>query len=163
MTLSILRNIARNIKHGVFCTIMADEFTNSSSKEQFVMCLRWVEKYLNLHEEFIGPHEVPNISASPLASCIWDALIHVNLSFNKCRDQCYDAVGNMTGAGSGVTRQVKNQEPRTVSTHCYGHSLQLAVGDMIKIIKNIKDAMNTNSEILNYGNFPKNVMRSLEH
>ena len=69
----------------------------------------------------------------------------------------------MTGAGSGVTRQVKNQEPRTVSTHCYGHSLQLAVGDMIKIIKNIKDAMNTNSEILNYGNFPKNVMRSLEH
>lgn len=70
MALPIFRNIAKNIKHGVFCTIMADETINSSSKEQFVMCLRWVDKYLNLHEEFIGPHEVPNISASVLASCI---------------------------------------------------------------------------------------------
>ena len=86
---------------------MADEFTNSSSKEQFVMCLRWVEKYLNLHEEFIGPHEVPNISASALASCIWDALTHMNLSFNKCKGQRYDAVSNMAGAGSGVASQVR--------------------------------------------------------
>ena len=84
---------------------MADETINSSSKEQFVMCLRWVDKYLNLHEEFIGPHEVPNISASALASCIWDALIHMNFSINKYRGQCYDAVSNMTGAGSDVASQ----------------------------------------------------------
>lgn len=36
---SILRKIARNIEHEVFGTIMADEVTNSSNKEQFVMCL----------------------------------------------------------------------------------------------------------------------------
>ena len=107
--------------YGVFYTIMADEVTNSSNKEQFVMCLHWVDKGLNPHEEFIDPREVPNINASTLASCIWDAVIRMNLSINKCRGKYYDGASNIACAGSDVASQVKNQEPRTISTHCYGH------------------------------------------
>ena len=70
MALSIFRNIAKNIKHGVFYIIMADRVTYSSSKEQFVICLPQVDKDLNRHEDFIGLHEVPNTSSSTLASCI---------------------------------------------------------------------------------------------
>ena len=36
---------------------------------------------------------------------------------------------------------------RAIFSHCYGHSLQLAVGDMIKEVKNLKDALDTTSEI----------------
>ena len=53
----------------------------------------------------------------------------------------------MAGARSGVENENKNQEPRAIFTHCYGHSLQLAVKDMIKRTKNIKDTMDTNLEI----------------
>ena len=85
-----------------------------------------------MHEEFIGLHEVPNISVSTLVSCVRDALIRINLSINKCRGQCYGGASNIEGARSGVASQTKNQELRAIFTQCYGDSLQLDVGDMIK-------------------------------
>ena len=53
----------------------------------------------------------------------------------------------MVGPRSGLARQIKNQEPSAIFTHCYGHSLQLTVGDIIKRMKNIKNALDANSEI----------------
>ena len=53
----------------------------------------------------------------------------MNLSMNKYRGQCYDGASNMAGAKTGVSTQIKLEEPRAIFTHCYGHSLQLAVGD----------------------------------
>ena len=63
MALSVLRDVTRNIQNGVFYAIMADEVIDSSDKGQFVVCLRWVDGELNLHEELIGLHLVPNICA----------------------------------------------------------------------------------------------------
>lgn len=54
MALAILRGIANCLKQGVWYTIMADEVTDSSNKEQLVICLRWADSELNAHEEFIG-------------------------------------------------------------------------------------------------------------
>ena len=53
----------------------------------------------------------------------------------------------MAGAKTGVSTQIKSEEPRAIFTHCYGHSLQLAVGDTIKGIKNLADMFNA-AEIL---------------
>ena len=51
MALHILQQICSDIaKHGFF-TIMADECTDVSNKEQFVICIRWVD---NTHEDVIG-------------------------------------------------------------------------------------------------------------
>ena len=38
MPLTILREISKNIQNSVYYTIMADEVTDSSNKEQFVVC-----------------------------------------------------------------------------------------------------------------------------
>ena len=70
MTLSILRDMPHSIQNGVFYTIMADEVTDSSNQEQFLLCLRWVDEDLNPREEFIGLHVVPNICADTLVACI---------------------------------------------------------------------------------------------
>ena len=147
MALSILRDVARNIQNGVFYTIMADEVTDSSNQEQFVLCLRWVDEDLNPHEELVGLYVVPNICADTLVACIRDVLIRMNLTLKNCRGQCYDGASNMSGAKSGVATQIKAKEPRAIFTHCYGHSLQLAVGDMIKDIKILKDVLDTTFEI----------------
>ena len=82
MALSILRDIASNIHKGVFYTIMADEVTDSSNQEQFVLCLRWMDVEWNPLKEFIGLHVVPNICADTLVACIWDVLICMNLTQN---------------------------------------------------------------------------------
>ena len=52
----------------------------------------------------------------------------------------------LAGAKSAVANQIKNQEPQ-MFTYCYGHSLQVSVGDMVKRIKNINYVTNATSEI----------------
>ena len=147
MALSNLRDIASNIYKGAFYTITADEVTDSLNQVQFVFCLRWVDVDLNPHEEFIGLHVVPNICADTSVACIRDVLIHMNLALKNCRGQCYDGTSNMSRAKSGMATQIKIEEMRVIFSHCYGHSLQLAVGDMIKEVKNLKDALDAISEI----------------
>ena len=147
MALSNLGDIASNIYKGAFYTITVDEVTDSLNQVQFVFCLRWVDVDLNPHEEFIGLHVVSNICADTSVACIRDVLIHMNLALKNCRGQCYDGTSNMSRAKSGMATQIKIEEMRVIFSHCYGHSLQLAVGDMIKEVKNLKEALDATSEI----------------
>ena len=43
----ILRSIVKNIKKSSYYSIMADEITDIINKEQFVICIRWVDNDLN--------------------------------------------------------------------------------------------------------------------
>ena len=68
-----------------FYTIMADEITDSSNKEQFVACFRWVDDELEVHEDFIGLHMVESINAAALHEVLKDVPIQMNLSVAKLR------------------------------------------------------------------------------
>ena len=37
---------------------MADETTDITNKEQFVICIRWADNDLNANEDFLGLHEL---------------------------------------------------------------------------------------------------------
>jgi len=89
--------------------------------------LRWVDDELCAHEEFIGLYEVPNIKASTLIDVVKDTFLRLNLSFAKVRGQCYDGASNMSGSRSGVAKLILDMQPNAFFTHCYGHSLNLAV------------------------------------
>ena len=117
---------------------MADEVTDSSNKEQLVICLRWVDNHLNPHEEFIGLYSVDRIDAATLVHVIKDTWIRLNLKLEDCTGQCYDGAANMCGIRSGVATQVSAEESRAPFTHCYGHSLDLAACDTIKNSKVVK-------------------------
>ena len=54
MGLKLMRNVAANIRSAKFYTIMADETADVSNTEQLVICIRWVDDDLNIHEDFIG-------------------------------------------------------------------------------------------------------------
>ena len=54
MAFIILRDLAKSINDSIFYSIMTDELTECSNKEQFVICFRWVDKGFNTHEDFIG-------------------------------------------------------------------------------------------------------------
>ena len=49
---------------------MVDEVTDSSNKEHFVLCLKWVVEDLNPHEELIALHLVANIYVDTVKTCI---------------------------------------------------------------------------------------------
>ncbi len=134
------------IRNGFF-TIMCDECTDSSNKEQLVICLRWVDQQLSVHENCIGLYVIPNISANTILNVIKDTLVRLNIGVSRCRGQCYDGASNMSGCRSGIAKQITDIESRAIYTHCYGHSLNLAVGDTVKTIKPLQDIMDIAYEI----------------
>ena len=70
----------------------------------------------------------------------------MNLSVNNCRGQCYDGASNMSGCKNGVAKKISD-ENKAVYTHCYGHALNLAVGDTVKQSKIMRDALDTTYEM----------------
>ena len=141
MALKILRDIAAEIRSVEFFTIMVDEATDVSNVSQLVLCIRWVDE-LNPHEDFIGLHELEVANANTmLYHVIKDVLLRMNISLAKCRGQCYDGCSTMTGEKGGIAKQIKDIEKKALLTHCYTHSLNLAVGDAIKNSKIMRDAL----------------------
>ena len=54
--------------------------------KQVVLCLRWVDKNFNVHEDLIGLYKIDIISADSLVALVKDALLRMNLLLNKARE-----------------------------------------------------------------------------
>ena len=50
----------------IFFTIMVDETTDSSNREQLVIFFRWVDNSCEVHEEFVGLYLISSIDAAAL-------------------------------------------------------------------------------------------------
>jgi len=70
---------------------------DAANKKQLMVCIQWVDPYLEAHEEFIGMYLLENIEANIIVSAIRDVLGQLNLPTNKCRGQCYDWASTMRG------------------------------------------------------------------
>ncbi len=147
MALHILRDIATFVQNAKFFSLMADEVTDASNKEQIVVSFRSVDENLEPHENFVGIHNVQSITADVLVATLKDTMLRMNLSISNCRGQCYDGAANMCGARRGVASQVSSDEPRSIFIHCYGHALNLAAGETIKNNRILRDTLDTTFEI----------------
>ena len=147
MGLQVLRDIATSLHSAEFYSIMVDETTDVSNKEQAVLFFRWVSDDLIAHEDFVGLYGIENTEAKTLVNMILDVLTRLNLSIKKLRGQCYDGASAMSGPRSGVAKQIRDLESRAVYTHCYGHSLNLACMDTIKSSKVMQEALDITAEI----------------
>ena len=88
MALTIIREVSQNIRESGCYTIMADECTDISNKEQFTICFRWVGADLQDHEDFLGLYHVTSIDANTLVHAINVYYVWVSV--------CLDAVANVT-------------------------------------------------------------------
>ena len=147
MALNILRDIVKNIQSAEIFSILGDETGDISNTEQLVFCVRWVDDDLEVHEEFIGIHPLPNTTADEIVRIIKDILLRMNLKVENTRGQCYDGAATMSGPKSGVATQIKSLNGKCLYTHCYGHALNLAVGDVIKNIPRLNETFSTAYEI----------------
>ena len=147
MSTSVLRSIAKELQSADMFAIMADECVDISNREQLSICFRWVDSDLEVHEEFVGLYQIPDIAANTIVQALKDCLLRLNLQWNRCRGQCYDGASVMAGHKNGVATQILAVEPRALYTHCYGHSLNLAMCDAMKKCKVCRDALDVTHEI----------------
>ena len=158
MVFMILKDMAKSINDSIFYSIMADEVTDCSNQEQFLICFIWVDKDFNTHENFIGIYDVNNIKADSLVTVTKDVLIRLNIPLSNARGQCYDGAKNMCGIKNGVSNKIISENTKAFLTRCFGHALNLAVGDMVKNVRFLKDNMGTTYEISSLiKNLPKEM------
>ena len=147
MALGLLRDIAKSIQLAEFYTIMVDETGDASNLEQLVLCLRWVDEELKIHEDFIGLHGMEVTDAKSIVNIIKDIIIRMGLKLKDARGQCYDGASAMRGKKNGVCTVIKELNPKCLFTHYYGHALNLAIGDSIKAIKLLSETFGTIKEV----------------
>ena len=148
MGTSIIREHVADIIKAKWFTIMADETTDVANTEQLVVCIRWIDDNFQPNEDFIGLYAIENTSSDMLVCVIIDVLLRLGLEIEDCRGQCYDGAAFMSGVRNGVATQIKRENSKALYTHCYGHALNLAVGDVIKSIKLLKDTLDVTFEIV---------------
>ena len=116
MTLEVLRYVAASLHRSPFYSIMAHETTDSSTLEQVVICLRWVDNSLNAHNEFIGVQQVDKIDAATITFTIKDVLQRMNLRLTRARGQCYEGCSTLS-VPKKVLPQTLNQMNQDPSSH----------------------------------------------
>ena len=147
MAQQVLRQLAASLQSAMFYALMVDETTDKANREQDVLVFRWVDDALTAHKTFVGLYLTDSITSKALVALIKDVLLRMNLKIKHCRGQCYDGASSMTGAKSGVAKILRDEEPRAIFTHCYGHALNLAVGDCVKQCNVMKAALDIVAEI----------------
>lgn len=142
----VSRQVVTSLDNSFF-SILCDEYTDVSNKEHLTLCVRWIDKELEAHEDFLGFVNIPNIRADTIEAVIKDVFIRLGLSFSNCRGQCYDGASNMLGSKSGVATRILQIQPKAHPTHCHGHSLSLGIKDVTKASKILSNTMDTAKEI----------------
>ena len=51
---------------------------------------------------------------------IKDSLIRMSLPISNLRDQIYDGANNLLDHKSRVAKQIKEEQPKALETHCHG-------------------------------------------
>ena len=88
----VIRDLVSEIRGGLF-SIICDEYTDISNKEQLTIRIRWVDKELEAHKDFLGFYNVPDIGAETIVLAMKDVLLKLQLSLVNCRGQCCNGTG----------------------------------------------------------------------
>ena len=125
----ITQKILTNIKMASYYTIIADEVTDCSNKEQLAIVLRYVNAGDNvIHENFLAFIECDSgITGSALSQKIISFLVSLGLDLSKLRGHAYDGAGNMSGSLKGTAALISKDHPLALHLHCASYSLNLAV------------------------------------
>ena len=102
---------------------------------------------MEVEENCLGLYATERTDAETLTKLIMDSLVRFNLPLSRCRGQCYDGAGNMSGRCKGVATRIQSKESRAVYIHCMAHSLNLAIQDTCRSIQVMSEAFDVVLEL----------------
>ena len=133
----VSHSIISRVKAAKWFSVIADEVTDVSNKEQLSIALRYVDTHsgtLLVREDLIGFAECnTGISGCDLASKITSTLEELGLDLEHLRGQAYDGAGNMAGSVRGTAALICAQYPLAMYLHCASHCLNLAVVKSLEV------------------------------
>ncbi|XP_064468707.1 zinc finger MYM-type protein 1-like [Ornithodoros turicata] len=146
----VLRSLTNEVRAAEYYSVIMDETTNISVKEQVSVCFRIVQKGLQVQELFCGFFCTTDTKAATLCAILNDILRRFNLPIGKCRGQCYDGAANMKGQRSGLQALIQQEEPRALYVHCIAHVINLVLQDMGQRVSVCRDFLSMITELIGF-------------
>ena len=112
--------IIEEIKEAKYYSILCDEVSDVSNKEQVSIVLRFLDSSGCIREEFLDFVGTSRVTGEALALLIKEVLIKYGLDFQDCRGQGYDGASNMS-ARHGVQGMLMEENDKALYVHCNSH------------------------------------------
>ena len=96
MDLSVLRSLLVDIRRSEWFSVIADEATDLSQKEQLTLCIRSVVNDMEIHEDPVELIHVPKTDSSTLTHAIKDSLVRL------CRPSLFGGLDSGLDCGTGL-------------------------------------------------------------
>lgn len=138
-------------------SVLADETSDISNKEQLTICVRYVHlEQKKIREDFLQFVKVNDVYGKALAQTILQNLENMGLNLNYLIGQGYDGVAAMSGKFNGTQKYVYicNKCPLALYIHCGAHCLNLAISYSCNIT-DIRNCIGTMQAICNLFGCPK--------
>ena len=115
------------MKENELYSIICDECTDSSNREQLSLSVRYVAD-MRVQESFLGFIELDSgVTGEAIAAVIEAALVECHLDPTHIRGQAFDGASNMSGQYKGCAAIIQRKYPLAAYFHCCSHALNLVV------------------------------------
>ena len=135
-------NLLSSLSTSTYFSLMADESTDISSKEELSICARWLHKK-NPVEHFLGIMPAKETTAKAIAGYLHTFLESKSIDITKMRGLGFDGTNTMSGQRSGVQLRLRLHSPSAIYVHCRCHQLQLASVNAAKEHVEVKRVIGT--------------------
>ena len=108
-------------------SLIADEASDISNREQVSICIRHCTSSLESNEVFLGFFETHKTDSNTLFCLVKDALLRLGLDIFCLRGQGYDGGSSMAGKINGLQQKMIQENPKALYFHCAGHQLNLVL------------------------------------
>ena len=137
----ISRKLLEEVREAGIFSILADEASDLSHREQLCLCIRWVDNDFEIHEDFLELIEAPKTDANTITMLLKDSLVRHCLPISNCRGQGYDGASTFRGHINGVAAQIESIEPAALYVHCFAHCTNLCLQTAARQCATIRDAL----------------------
>ena len=147
----IIDKIVHRVADVKYFSVLADETTDVSRKEQMSVIIRYVAKNLSIREDFLGFKHVTDLSGRALAADILSYLQEHNIDCSYLVGQGYDGASAMSGMHKGVRTVIQEKLPCALYVHCASHCLNLTLVHASRVAS-VRNTQGVLSQAVNFVN-----------
>ena len=108
-------------------SVMMDEASDFSRKEQVSVVLRYVDTDYVIQERLVNIECTDSTDTESLVQILLGSLLKVGLTTDKLIGQCHDSASNMREAIGGVQAKIRAIQPKAIYSHYYAHCTNLVL------------------------------------
>lgn len=145
----ILASVLDECRKARFFTVIVDETTDISVKEQVSIVLLYINSEGMRQEKFVGFQETSDTTGETLYKLICDKLLEFGLDKHKVIGLGFDGAANMSGKFKGVQARFLVDIPEAQYVHCRAHCLNLAIMTTCQL-REVRNMYGTVSDVVTF-------------